>query len=232
MNALGDLCPALKRIFWLVHPIKSWDPNHSDPTTILVSAPLHDWREVARLIQTGVKPEAWKMERLGQSGENNPATILIPLRKYQHTYQIQVLPLRAFKSACFYYDHQRGHYLARLIKLPARTLQLQPTGLFWEARLALAQPTQIRKFFGLNGSRPEQQIRSTPADLYSEIAASPFFDPEHFFSRQPEEHPVQSEGFKEFDAWWQANKPATKCEPLHLTPKQIKDRIDCISLED
>ena len=176
-----DLAPLLRQIFWLVHTIRRWTPPNL-PTgpdkpalSILAAAPYHEWSEVARQIQEDLKPGTWKIERKENKGL--PARTLIYLRKSAQNYQVEILPLRGFKPARFFYDYQRGELLQALLKIAGtHFLHLNPTGLHFEDRLVMTNPPHLASFLGLN-PKTVDAISSTPAQLYSQIVQSPFFDP-------------------------------------------------------
>lgn len=265
---LADLAPLLRRIFWLVHTVRAWPRQPSPPAPskdlphlaeqppvfILASAPFKEWSEVARQIQNDIKPEAWNIERKIKNGET-PRTI-ISLRKDQHNYEVQILPLRGFKPARFFYDYQRGWYLNQLTKLPTapQLLQISPTGLYLAQKLVITNPGDLKKFFGLTGTALDPSY--TPAQLYAEIAASPFFDPDLFFrcaeppQKTPaapgEQHtsgpphspePTDAESnityrLPEFRTWWAANhsQASTTTAKARFSRADIEERIHYINL--
>jgi hypothetical protein len=179
-----DLAALLRRIFWLVHTIKTWETNASEtagqnPISLLASAPFREWSEVARQIQSDIKPENWKIERKENNGQ--PARTIISLRKHGQPYEVELLPLKGFKPSQFFYDYRRGHLLQILAKgtTDPTLLHINPTGLYYENKLVITNPPDQSRFLGL--SVKPLHWNYTPHQLYSEIAASPFFDPYQFF---------------------------------------------------
>lgn len=257
-SPLSDLAPLLRRIFWLVHTVKTWPtqphlPNES-PTLILAAAPFNEWNQLPRQIQGHIRPETWNIERKPNNGQ--AARTVISLRKDEQNYEVEILALRGFKPARFYYDYNRGCYLDLLTKslIPSKLLHIAPTGLYYQNKLVITNPADLKKFFGLTMIPLDSGC--TRAQLYSEIAHSPFFDPNLAFppgqdrekppsadSENPQTplHPtdpgnLESEisfALHEFKAWWNENSRAqctTKPGSSQMTKADIEDRIHYINL--
>jgi len=257
-SPLRDLASLLRRIFWLVHTVKTWPtqpdlPNHS-PTVILAAAPFNEWNQLPRQIQSHIRPETWNIERKPNNGQ--AARTVISLRKDEQNYEVEILALRGFKPARFYYDYNRGWYLDLLTKSPiaSKLLHIAPTGLYYQSKLVITNPADLKKFFGL--AMIPLDSGCTRAELYSEIVRSPFFDPNLAFppgqefekpatadskhSQNPL-HRIESGNLEaemivaldDFKAWWNANSRAqgtTNGSSTQITKADIEDRIHYINL--
>jgi hypothetical protein len=247
-----DLAPLLRRIFWLVHTIRTWPPQNAAllvpdeaPVSILAAAPFHEWSEVARQIQEDLKPETWRIERKENKGL--PARTLILLRKSGQNYQVEILPLRGFKPARFFHDYQRGELLQSLLKTSGCSsfLHLNPNGLYFEKKLVVTNPPDLARFFGFAPKLIDSIC--PPAQFYSQIAESPFFDLALFCDSDPasqpdmqttqppvpesapQSYPPAAE--QEFKVWLR-NIAKTRLSPAtasSLTKPEIEERIHCIN---
>ena len=254
-----DLAPLLRRIFWLVHAVKTWPgqpETFQEPHTfILAAAPFNDWTQVAQQIQSDIKPETWNIERKESNGQ--AARTIVSLRKGDHSYEVQILPLRGFKPARFYYDYKRGDYLNLLVKAPAHPdlLHINSTGLYCQNKLVITNPADLKKFFGLTATRLDSNL--SPNQFYSELVQSPFFHPTQFFpsiiepakaapatsanghgTETPQStvpaptnlHSPSSLGF--FKTWYDTNQSSLVPlpPPAGFSIADIEERIHCINL--
>jgi hypothetical protein len=249
-GAPADLAPLLRRIFWCVHTVQSWDtaqtshthaeasPNpRPKPLFTLAAAPFHDWSQVAKQIQDKLSPDTWNIERKESNGQA-PRTLIF-LSRQQHDYEIEILPLRGFKPAPFYYDYQRGQYLSCFVKALYKPtfLHINASGLYCHKKLVMTNPNDLNRFFGLNSSRPTP-IYSAPEQFYKELLNSPFCHPQQLQPQNsPEPIPTglnENPPLQTFISWCDANSALTAINEttIRLSECDIEERIHNINLGD
>ena len=243
----SELAAALRKLFWLVHPVRHWptidqSQENIEPAPLLATAPFYDWREVLHRIQADIRPEAWTIEKKSLSGSTG---LLILLRKNQRTFAIEILPLRSYRTAVIYHDYSRGTYLERLIitsiaatpsshhQIPL--VSISPAGLFYGEKLAVTSIAGIIKFFGL--PQPLNPI-ATPEEFYAEISNSPLFNPKTFFQHKetqptdpafPPQKPVPH--IEQFQSWCNAHRTEPGTAPSSISLQELRDKIEQIRAE-